>query len=110
LQTGSRNASSGGGSAQGSPWGATTAASGGAVTTGSVARIFVQRGGALTPVPVKVGIVGDTSVAVTPLRGTLSANDQVVIGDSRSASSPRSGTNTSTRGLLGGGGGRGPGG
>jgi HlyD family secretion protein len=109
-QTGSRNASfANGGSAQGSPWGATTGSSGGAVTAGSVARIFVQRGGALTPVPVKVGIVGDTSVTVTPLRGTLTANDQVVIGDSRSASNTRSSTNTSTRGLLGGGG-RGPGG
>jgi HlyD family secretion protein len=109
-QAGTRNASSaGGGSAQGSPWGATTGSSGGAVTAGSLARIFVQRGGALTPVPVKVGIVGDTSVAVTPLRGTLSASDEVVIGDSRSATNPRSSTNTSTRGLLGGGG-RGPGG
>ena len=69
--------------------------------------------------PVKVGIVGDTSVAVTPLRGTLTAGDQVVIGDSRSTS--KGATNTNTRNLLsgnaggggprgGGGGGRGPGG
>jgi hypothetical protein len=68
-------------------------------------------------VPVKVGIVGDTSVAVTPLRGTLTTNDQVVIGDSRSTSS-KGAANTNTRNLLtgnGGGGqrggsGRGPGG
>jgi HlyD family secretion protein len=101
----------------GSPWGATTGTSSGAVTAGSTSRIFVERNGQLNAVPVKVGIVGDTSVAVTPLRGTLTTNDQVVIGDSRSTSS-KGAANTNTRNLLtgnGGGGqrggsGRGPGG
>jgi hypothetical protein len=37
-------------------------------------------------VRVKIGLVADTQASVTPLRGTLSANDQVVIGDSSSAS------------------------
>ncbi len=109
TRTGSGNAAGGG-----SPWGATTGGSSGAVTAGSISRIFVERNGQLNAVPVKVGIVGDTSVAVTPLRGTLMANDQVVIGDSRTTSS-KGATNANTRNLLTGGGGphgggRGPGG
>jgi HlyD family secretion protein len=112
ARTGSGNAAGGG-----SPWGATTGTSSGAVTAGSTSRIFVERNGQLNAVPVKVGIVGDTSVAVTPLRGTLTTNDQVVIGDSRSTSS-KGAANTNTRNLLTGGGGgsqrggggRGPGG
>lgn len=101
----------------GSPWGSTTGTGTGAVTAGSNSRIFVERNGQLSVVPVKVGIVGDTSVAVTPLRGTLTTGDKVVIGDSRSTS--KGPANTNTRNLLsgnagggprGGGGGRGPGG
>jgi HlyD family secretion protein len=102
ARTGSGNAAGGG-----SPWGAMASNSSGAVTAGSTSRIFVERNGQLNAVPVKVGIVGDTSVAVTPLRGTLTANDQVVIGDSRSASG-KGAANTNTRNLLTGGGGGGP--
>ncbi|MEO7040197.1 MAG: efflux RND transporter periplasmic adaptor subunit, partial [Candidatus Elarobacter sp.] len=109
-RTGAGNAAGGG-----SPWGGNSSSTG-AVTAGSTSRIFFERNGKLTAVPVKVGIVGDTSVAVTPLRGTLSTTDQVVIGDSRSTS--KGATNTNTRSLLSGnagggprgGGGRGPGG
>jgi HlyD family secretion protein len=102
------------GSASASPWGATNASSGGAVTSGATGRIFVLRGGKLLPVPVKVGLVGATQASVTPLRGTLSATDQVVTGDNRSASGASRGAAVSNplsgsqRG--GGGGGRGPGG
>ncbi|HEV3088045.1 MAG TPA: hypothetical protein VGX96_12530, partial [Candidatus Elarobacter sp.] len=64
----------------------------------------------------RVGLVGDTQASVTPLRGTLGANDQVVTGDNSSKSG--SSVNTNTRNLLNGGGGgggsrgggRGPGG
>jgi HlyD family secretion protein len=101
--------------AQASPWGATSASSGGAVTSGATGRIFVLRGGKPQPVPVKVGLVGETQASVTPLRGTLGGNDQVVTGDNRSSSGASSGA--STRNPLGGatgggprGGGRGPGG
>jgi len=104
---GAAGASAGSAASGGSPWGATTGGSSGAVTSGSTSRIFVERNGKLTVVPVKVGIVGDTTVAVTPLSGTLAAGDQVVIGDSRSASS-KGATNTNTRNLLTGGGGRPP--
>ncbi len=58
-----------------SPWGATGASSGGAVTSGGRGRIFVLRGGKPVPVPVTVGLVGETQASVTPLRGTLSADD-----------------------------------
>ncbi len=92
-----------------SPWGQTSAASSGAVTPGGMGRIFVQRGNALVPVRVKVGLVADTQASVTPLRGTLSANDQVVIGDSSSASGSKStsGGNPLTGGSQRGAGGRG---
>jgi HlyD family secretion protein len=65
----------------GSPWGQTLTASSGAVTSGSTGRVFVDHNGALRPVPVKVGLVNDTTASVTPLRGTLAAGDQVVVGD-----------------------------
>jgi HlyD family secretion protein len=105
---------SSGGTSQTSPWGATGAAGGGAVTAGSLGRIFVLRGGALQAVPVKVGLVGATQATVTPRRGTLTESDQVVTGDNRStsatshgnAANPLAGTQ---RGGYGGGG-RGPGG
>ncbi|MEA2666069.1 MAG: HlyD family secretion protein [Candidatus Eremiobacteraeota bacterium] len=80
-------AASGGGASAASPWGATGASSGGAVTSGGRGRIFVLRGGKLVPVPVTVGLVGETQASVTPLRGTLSADDAVVIGDSSSSGS-----------------------
>jgi HlyD family secretion protein len=101
------NAGNAGGNA--SPWGKTSAASSGAVTPGGTARIFVQRGGALVPVLVKIGLVADTQASVTPLRGTLSANDQVVVGDSSSTSGAKSasGGNPLTGGNQRGAGGRG---
>jgi HlyD family secretion protein len=96
------------GASSASPWGSTGASSGGAVTAGATGRIFVQRGGKLMPVPVKVGLVGATQASVTPLRGTLDATDQVVTGDNRSTSSSAKGANTNNP--LGGsqGGPRGP--
>jgi HlyD family secretion protein len=105
-----------GASGSASPWGSTSVSSGGAVTSGSFGRIFVLHGSTLQPVPVRVGLVGDTQASVTPLRGTLGANDQVVTGDNSSKSG--SSVNTNTRNLLNGGGGgggsrgggRGPGG
>lgn len=78
-----------GSQSSGSPWGATTASSAGAVTAGGNGRIFVLRAGKPVPVPVKVGLVSDTQATVTPLRGTLGANDQVVVGDSAAASASR---------------------
>jgi HlyD family secretion protein len=97
------SAPNGSGAAAASPWGATNGSSGGAVTAGSFGRIFVLRGNTLLPVPVKVGLVGDTQASVTPLRGTLGANDQVVTGDNRSTKGGS--TNTNTRNILTGGGG-----
>ncbi len=104
AQGGAASTGSSGGSA--SPWGSTSASSGGAVTSGSSGRIFVLRGGKLIVVPVKVGLVGDTQASVTPLRGTLGANDQIVTGDNRNAKGGS--TNTNTRNILTGGGGGGP--
>jgi HlyD family secretion protein len=88
--------------AGGAPWGATTAASSGAVTAGSTGRVFVDRGGKLTPVRVSIGIVADTQAAVTPLAGTLAAGDQIVVSDSRGATAHASASSTSTRNILSG--------
>ena len=98
-----------------SPWGATNASSGGAVTPGANGRIFVLRGGKLQAVPVKVGLVGATQASVTPLRGTLGETDQVVTGDNRSTSGGSASRGSASNPLGGnqrggGGGGRGPGG
>jgi HlyD family secretion protein len=86
-----------------SPWGATNAATTGAVTPGSTGRIFVERAGALVPIRVSVGIVGATQASVTPLHGTLTANDAVVVGDSRgSAAAHDASSSASTRSLFAG--------
>lgn len=84
------------------PWGATTASSGGAVTAGSTGRVFVDRGGKLTPVRVTIGIVADTQAAVTPLSGTLAAGDQIVVSDSRGAAAPSGASANATRNILSG--------
>jgi HlyD family secretion protein len=99
-----------------SPWGSTNASSGGAVTSGAFGRIFVLRANKLQPIPVKVGLVGDTQASVTPMRGTLGANDEVVTGDNRSTSGAGASRGSSSNPLSGnqrggfGGGGRGSGG
>jgi HlyD family secretion protein len=92
-----------------SPWGNTGASSSGAVTAGSTGRIFVERAGKLTMVPVKVGLVNETEASVTPLRGTLSTSDQVVTGDSHGASSSHTAARNPLTGSTtpAGGGGRG---
>jgi HlyD family secretion protein len=90
TQRGTTAGSGGAATANASPWGQTSGASTGAVTPGGNGRIFVQRGGALVPVRVKIGLVADTQASVTPLRGTLTAEDQVVIADSSSTSGAKS--------------------
>jgi HlyD family secretion protein len=84
------------------PWGATTSTGSGAVTAGSTGRVFVDHNGTLTPVRVTIGIVADTAAAVTPLHGTLAAGDQIVVSDSRGASTHGAAASTSTRNLLSG--------
>ena len=99
--------------ASSSPWGATSASSGGAVTTGSRGRLFLLRGGKLTPVPVTVGLVAETQATVTPLRGTIGVNDQVVTADNQAARATHasaSGNPLSGAGQRGGGGAAGRGG
>ncbi len=111
--TAAKPAANGGGASAASPWGAAGASSGGAVTSGGRGRIFVLRGGKPVPVPVTVGLVGETQASVTPLRGTLSADDAVIIGDSSSSTGSRSASGGNPlaggqqRGGPGGAGGRG---
>jgi HlyD family secretion protein len=73
--------------ANGAPWGATLGGGSSATVAGGRGRVFVDAGGKLTPVPVQITLVSGTQAAVTPLRGTLTANDQVVISDSAARSS-----------------------
>ncbi len=88
-----------------SPWGG-SATTGGAVTAGSTGRIFVLRGGKPVVMPVTVGLVNETEATVTPLRGTLAANDPVIVADSHGSS----GTRAAARNPLTGGGTQGAGG
>lgn len=76
-----------------SPWGATGASSGGAVTAGGRGRIFVLRGGKLVPIPVQVGLVGDTQASVEPLRGEIADDDRIVVGDDRGSTRAARGGN-----------------
>ncbi|HEX3468266.1 MAG TPA: efflux RND transporter periplasmic adaptor subunit [Candidatus Elarobacter sp.] len=93
-----------------SPWGG-SATAGGAVTSGSTGRIFVLRAGKPVMVPVTVGLVNETQATVTPLRGTLAANDQVIIADGHdSSTSHAAARNPLTSGGAPGGGGYGRGG
>lgn len=66
----------------GSPWGQTLAGGNGSTVAGSRGRIFVEKNGKLTAIPVQINLVNATSAAVTPLHGTLQAGDQVVVSDS----------------------------
>lgn len=77
-----QNAQASSGSANGSPWGQTLGGGSGTLVAGSRGRIFVDRSGKLSAVPVQINLVNATGAAVEPLRGTLQAGEQVVTGDS----------------------------
>jgi HlyD family secretion protein len=71
-------------STNGSPWGQTLTGGSGSLVAGSRARVFVDNNGKLTPVPVQIALVNGTSAAVTPIKGTLQAGEQVVVADGSS--------------------------
>lgn len=79
--TPSANASSSGNS----PWGQTAAGAGANTTAGSTGVVFVERNDKPAGVPVKVDLISGTQVAVTPLRGSLQAGDEVITGSSSSS-------------------------
>jgi HlyD family secretion protein len=70
-----------------SPWGQVAGGTGASTAAGSTGMIFVQEGSALRPVPVTVQLVSGTQAAVTPMRGTLTATDKVVVSNGASRSS-----------------------
>jgi len=101
--------SSSGAASAASPWGATSAGASAGVAPGGTGVVFVQTNRKLAPVRVKIDLVSGTQAAVTPLRGSLGAGDQVVIGDASAAaqSGTRSGSNgAGAGGPMGGGIGR----
>jgi HlyD family secretion protein len=71
-----------GGATTASPWGQTGAGVSGATSAGSTGLVFIQRSGKAVPVRVKVDLVSGTQAAVTPVRGTLTAGDAVIVSDS----------------------------
>lgn len=89
-----------GAAANGAPWGATLGGGGSSIVAGGRGRVFVETNGKLTPVPVQIALVSGTQAAVTPLRGTLAVNDQVVISDGTSSTHA---TGSAQRGPGGGG-------
>ncbi len=68
------------GSSAASPWGQTAAGASGAVTAGGTGVLFVQRASKPVPVRVRIDLISGTQAAVTPLRGILSAGDDVITG------------------------------
>ena len=80
-----------------SPWGQ-TAGGASAATSGSTGLIFVDRNGKAQPVPVRIGLVSGTQAAVTPLRGTLSAGDEVITASGASSTRTASATHGATSG------------
>ena len=81
-------AGSGAGSpASASPWGATSAGAGSAVTSGKNTVIFVQRAGKAQPVRVRVDLISGTQAAVTPTgNASLQEGDAVITADASSGS------------------------
>jgi len=75
------------GNATGSVLGATMGAGATTVAAGSHGRVFVLRSGKVVAVPVQISMTAATQAAVTPVSGTLVANDAVVTGDGAAAQS-----------------------
>jgi HlyD family secretion protein len=71
--------------ASGSPWGTTGSTGNGTVVAGTRGRVFVQNGRKLQMIPVNIAMVSGTSAAVTPLHGTLSAGEGVVVAGGATA-------------------------
>ena len=86
----------------GSPWGQTAAGASSTTAAGGTGLIFVSQNGKPQPVRVRINLVSGTQAAVTPLRGTLSAGDSVIVS-SGSASSTRTQSSTSRSAIAGGG-------
>jgi HlyD family secretion protein len=92
--------SNGSAAASASPWGQTSGSASAATTAGSDGMIFVQRDGKPAPVRVHINLVSGTQAAVTPLRGTLQAGDDVIVSDgSQSARSSQGGSGASRSGF-----------
>ncbi|HET9096765.1 MAG TPA: efflux RND transporter periplasmic adaptor subunit [Candidatus Baltobacteraceae bacterium] len=81
-----------------SPWGQVASGTAGAVVAGTRRSVFVLRDGKPQAISVKVDLVSGMQAAVTPLRGSLKAGDEVIVGDS-STRSQRSAANSSPAGL-----------
>lgn len=81
-----------------SPWGRVASGTAGAIVAGTQRSVFALRDGKPQAIPVKVDLVSGMQAAVTPLRGTLKAGDEVIVSDS-STRSQRSAANSSTAGL-----------
>lgn len=65
-----------------SPWGQTGSGAAGAVVAGNRGLLFVLRGGKPQPVSVRIDLVSGMQAAVTVLRGTLRAGDEIITGGS----------------------------
>ncbi len=69
-----------------SPWGQTANASAANLATGASGRIFVERSGKPVAIPVRIQLVSGTQLAVSALRDSLQAGDNVIISDSAATS------------------------
>lgn len=100
------------GATGGSPWGTSGSSGSATVVAGTRGRIFVSTGSKLEMIPVNIAMVSGTNAAVTPLRGTLSAGEPVVVASgttshARAATASNSPFNAHPTGVRVGGGGYG---
>lgn len=89
------------------PWGQTAPGVSGAAAAGTTALLFVERGGKPAPVRVRVDLVSGTQAAVTPLRGTLSPGDGVIVASGAASQTHAASAGSARRGPGGIGGGLG---
>ncbi len=82
------SASSGTASAA-APWGQTASGAGSAVSAGGTGVVFVSANGKPQPVRVRVDLISGTQAAVTPVHGSLSAGDNVIVASGSSGAGAR---------------------
>ncbi|HLI96340.1 MAG TPA: efflux RND transporter periplasmic adaptor subunit [Candidatus Baltobacteraceae bacterium] len=81
-----------------SPWGQTAAGVSGTASAGGTSVLFVEQNGKPVPVRVRVDLVSGTQAAVTPLRGTLAAGDNVIVSSGSSSSQTTRASSLGSRG------------
>ncbi len=71
-----------------SPWGQTAGGAGTALSAGADGVVFVSTGAKVRGVRVRIDLISGTQAAVTPVRGSLSPGDEIIISDGGQSANP----------------------